>query len=164
MSPRLQRLRLQLVASESAALIGARIRGAREDRGWTRRELARQMDGVATENDIYRWEKGQHRPRDDALAAAARALERPLSHFVDVDRRERPDVGGPVDVEERLARIEEKLDELLNRTARAETDVGQQIHEAFEDLASRLGREVGKRPPRSRRAVDRSPEAPPAAA
>lgn len=43
-------------------------------------------------------------------------------------------------------------------------DLKREIHEAFEDYASRLGGQIGKRPPRSRRSQDRPAATPPAAA
>jgi transcriptional regulator with XRE-family HTH domain len=62
---------------------------------------------------------------------------------------------------------DERLAELEARVAAIERDrpdVKREIHEAFEDYASRLGERIGKRPPRSRRSQDRPAAAAPAAA
>lgn len=99
-----------MMGGETAALIGERIRAAREERGWTRRKLVGEMAGLATENDVYRWETGKHRPRDDALAAAAKALGRPLAWFMEADRGETPDLSLASDDSKQL---EERLDGIV---------------------------------------------------
>lgn len=71
---------------------------------------------------------------------------------------------------DRLIEIDNKLDQLIDHVTRLEEalqaspDLRQEIHQAFEDYASRLGSQVGKRPPRSRRSPDLPGEESPAAA
>jgi transcriptional regulator with XRE-family HTH domain len=77
-----KRRRLLLVAAEHVERIGMRIRTRREELKLSRRALAKQMLGVVTENDLYRWERGQHRPGDDKLEALAVALEVDVSYFM----------------------------------------------------------------------------------
>lgn len=109
----LQRLRLQLMASERAAHIGTRLRARREELDLTRRELAREMDGLATENDIYRWESGKHRPQDDTLAALARALGKNYGWAVGEEPDSAtPDLTAVLADESQLDRIEKQLTEL----------------------------------------------------
>lgn len=164
MNARLERLRLQIVASESAALIGARIRGAREDRGWSRRELAKRMDGLATDNDIYRWEKGQHRPRDDALAAAARALELPLSYFFqDQARGPTPDLSNGSDhatpetnaaliaqLDARLSSIEDLLAAVKIETEAMKIETEARDKEVLRLLGGGMPPDAGSQPPPQR--------------
>ena len=68
---RAARLRFALQMAEQAQLVGARIAEEREAREWSRPELARQLPGVASGNDVYRWETGKHLPRSHALEAIA---------------------------------------------------------------------------------------------
>lgn len=77
-----QRLRLRLVAAEHVERIGARIRKRREELGLSRGKLVEKMQGKVTENDLYRWERGQHRPSDDTLSDLAKALEVDVSYFL----------------------------------------------------------------------------------
>lgn len=146
------------MASETAALVGVRLREAREEQGWTRRRLVSEMDGIAVENDVYRWETGKHRPRDDALAAAARALGKPLSYFLELDRPT-PDLSTNGD---RLDEIEKKLDRILSLLQA--DDTAAEIRRVYAKMADRLEPADARHPARSRRKADRRPEAPPAAA
>lgn len=61
--------------------MGERIRERREELGLSRADVARAMPGKTNENAIYRWEKGQHRPNDDALEALAKALDVNVAYF-----------------------------------------------------------------------------------
>lgn len=140
MSTRLERLRLQLMAGENAAQIGARIREAREAKGWTRRQLAREMDGVASDNDLYRWETGRHRPHDETLATIAKALHLPLSYFLDFEHKdETPDVLGALNGDtpavEQLVAAVSALDERLRlfqvETAARDLEVLRLLEEAL---------------------------------
>ena len=70
------------MAAEYLERMGARIRDRREELGLSRSEVARQMPGKTTENQIYRWEKGLHRPNDDALEALASVLGVTIAHFL----------------------------------------------------------------------------------
>lgn len=112
------RLRLQLMAAEHVEKIGARIRQRREELGMSRDDLAREMPGKTNGNAIYRWEKGLHEARPDALEAVAQALNVDVAYFyVDQPKGPTPDV---LDLavphpngDDRLQRIERKLDHLL---------------------------------------------------
>ena len=60
--------------------LGARIRHARVEKGWTQQQLA---TAVGTrERNVGRWEGDQNEPRLDAIAALARALDKPLEYFM----------------------------------------------------------------------------------
>ena len=72
---RAARLRFALQMAEQAQRVGDRIAQEREKRNWSRPELARQMPGLSTGNDVYRWESGKHLPRSDTLEALADLFE-----------------------------------------------------------------------------------------
>lgn len=72
---RAARLRFALQMAEQAQKVGDRITQEREKRKWSRPEMARQMPGVSTGNDVYRWENGKHLPRADTLEAIADLFE-----------------------------------------------------------------------------------------
>lgn len=63
--------RFALQLAEQAHNVGERIRYEREKREWSKAELARQLPGVVSGNDIYRWESGKHMPRSDTLEGMA---------------------------------------------------------------------------------------------
>lgn len=107
------------MAAEHVERIGNRIRERREELGLSRDDLAREMPGKTNGNAIYRWEKGLHEARPDALEALATALDVPVSYFyVDQpDKSETPDLGaalngnGPTPSED-LLRIRDQLDRI----------------------------------------------------
>lgn len=61
--------------------LGERIAQARKDRRWKQKELAAAVHVEPT--TVSRWETGRHAPDIDVLEQVARALDRPLSYFVD---------------------------------------------------------------------------------
>ncbi len=68
---RAERLEFALQVAKQAERVGGRIAELRQERGWSRPELARRLPGVSSGNDVYRWEKGKHLPRSDTLDAIA---------------------------------------------------------------------------------------------
>jgi transcriptional regulator with XRE-family HTH domain len=127
---------------------GARVRAARAYKNLTREELGEQigMSGGWVKN----LENGA---QPDALKA--RALLEVLPEITGLPEAfllghsdEAPDA--------RLDQMDEKLDLILSRLQGRESDTAMEIHRAFEDMANRLGREVGKRPPQSRRTDDQT--------
>jgi transcriptional regulator with XRE-family HTH domain len=115
-----ERLRLQLMAAEHVERIGQRIRERREELGLSRDDLARKMPGKTNGNAIYRWERGRHEARPDALEALADALDVPVAYFFvdEPDRAVTPDPfsgngrSEPSDTD-RLDRMEHKLDRII---------------------------------------------------
>ena len=102
----------QAVAKEP---VGDRIREARGQMGWKQKELAAE---VAVEPiTVSRWERGATTPDLDVLRLVADATGKPLSYFVGGGE------GSPAlearvgSLERSLARVEAKLDELLDRLA-----------------------------------------------
>ena len=67
------------VRRQLALTIGRNIKAARDAKGLTQRDLAEAIDTDSF--SVSRWERGAHKPSDDALAALAAALEMPLSDF-----------------------------------------------------------------------------------
>lgn len=115
----LELLRLQLMAAEYKARVGARIRDAREAKGWTQTQLARQLPGTVDGASISRWETGKVMPQTDNLEALARALDVDVSYFLVEEPKHAPPnlmaelACRPSDNDDRLTRIEEKLDQAL---------------------------------------------------
>jgi transcriptional regulator with XRE-family HTH domain len=143
---------LEVLATEQTK-VGERLARLREAHALTQ-EAAAARAGV-TLRAWQRWESGASEPYARNIARISEEFEIPLHELVG---------DGPSPEPSQLDRIEQKLDLILNQLQGQETDTAMEIHRAFEDMANRLGREVGKRPAQSRRKADRSPEAPPAAA
>lgn len=70
------------MASEMAALIGARIREAREQKGLSQKDLGNLLPGVVGGDQVSKWERGAHRPHDDTLVAIATALDIDLATLI----------------------------------------------------------------------------------
>lgn len=120
------------MASEQAAQIGARLRERREELGLTRRQLSRRMEGLATENDLYRWESGLHKPQDDTLAAIATALDRDYAWAVGISPNGGPpqlsevlggEEPGAAQIADRLSQLEEQVRLLRVETAARDAEV-----------------------------------------
>lgn len=108
------RRRFELMAAEYLERIGQRIRERRDELGLSRADVAREMPGKTNENQVYRWERGLHRPHDDALEALARVLkvDSPAYFLAPApDKTETPDVLQALDGGSQLDRIERMLRE-----------------------------------------------------
>lgn len=68
---RAARARFALQMAQQAKKVGDRIAYERDQKGWSKAEMARQMPGTVSGNDVYRWESGKHMPRSDTLDAIA---------------------------------------------------------------------------------------------
>lgn len=159
------RLRLQLVAAEYLERMGARMRSRREELRMTRGDVARAMPGRTNENAIYRWEKGQHRPEDDALEALARVLQVSGAGWFFAEDTKKADTPSPFPepaVEGELAEILEAiraqlteqtrvLDEIKAHAANVETMLVEQreLKAETDEVAEairRLGHEIVQGP------------------
>jgi transcriptional regulator with XRE-family HTH domain len=96
--------------------LGERIKAARAGKGWKQKHLAAEVDVEPI--TVSRWERGATTPDLDVLRLVAEATGRPLSFFVD----QAPAVETPPELPQRvdrleqsLARVEQKLDALLER-------------------------------------------------
>lgn len=71
------------VATRRGEALGARIRAARDAKGWKQKELAAavRVEPVT----VSRWENGHNQPDLDKLDDLAEALEQPLSYFLGDD-------------------------------------------------------------------------------
>jgi len=96
--------------------LGERIKAARAEKGWKQKHLAAEVDVEPI--TVSRWERGATTPDLDLLRLVAEATGHSLSFFVEGA----PAVATPVDLPQRvdgleqsLARVEQKLDALLER-------------------------------------------------
>ena len=96
----------------SLRVLGDRIREARASKGWKQKNLAAEVEVEPI--TVSRWERGATTPDLDVLRLVAEATGRPLSYFVSDD--EPPALDTRVEtLEQSLARLEQKLDLLLER-------------------------------------------------
>ena len=96
----------------SLRMLGDRIRQARAAKGWKQKNLAAEVEVEPI--TVSRWERGATTPDLDVLRLVAEATGRPLSYFVSDD--EAPALETRVEtLEQSLARLEQKLDLLLQR-------------------------------------------------
>ena len=94
--------------------VGERIREARAAKGWKQKELAAEVEVEPI--TISRWERGATMPDLDVLRLVADATDKPLAYFVGGGDAPAPGLDARVEsVEQSLARVEQKLDELLRR-------------------------------------------------
>lgn len=125
---RTERAAFALQMAEQAERVGGRISELRQERGWSKAEMARRMEGLTSGNDVSRWEKGQHLPRSDTLEAIASLLDTTVADLYagPIAQRESagptPDLLGALDGDtaEQLAAIRADLKELLEGQARIE--------------------------------------------
>jgi len=94
--------------------VGERIREARADKGWKQKHLAAEVEVEPI--TVSRWERGATTPDLDVLRLVAEATDKPLSYFVSSGAEARTELGTRVDrLEQSFARLEQKLDALLDR-------------------------------------------------
>lgn len=107
------------MAAEYKARVGARIRQAREAKGWTQSRLARELPESVDGPSVSRWENAKVAPGPDYLEALALALDVDLSFFLAPEPEPgTPDLlgalGAPNGDVAQLDRIEAKLDAVLS--------------------------------------------------
>jgi len=93
--------------------LGERIKAARAGRGWKQRHLAAEVD--VDPMTVSRWERGATTPDLDVLRLVATATGKPLSYFVDTAPPATELAPRVEQLEQSLARVEAKLDALLER-------------------------------------------------
>jgi transcriptional regulator with XRE-family HTH domain len=97
----------------SRHMLGDRIREARAAKGWKQKNLAAEVEVEPI--TVSRWERGATTPDLDVLRLVAEATGKPLSYFVS-EAGEAPALDTRVErLEQSLARLEQKLDTLLDR-------------------------------------------------
>lgn len=69
------------MAAEHRSRVGGRIAQAREAKGWSQRELARQLPGKVDGPSVSRWETGKVYP-EQYIDALAEALDVDVSYFL----------------------------------------------------------------------------------
>lgn len=127
---RLNRLRLQVMASEMASRVGERMRTRREELGLKQRDVADRIDDPAVSNQhVSNWERGVYEPSDRYRAKIVQALEvNDWSYFVTVEDPTAPTpdlmtaLNNGQDITElflsftaTVERLERKIDELTAR-------------------------------------------------
>jgi transcriptional regulator with XRE-family HTH domain len=96
----------------SLRMLGDRIREARAAKGWKQKNLAAEVEVEPI--TVSRWERGATTPDLDVLRLVAEATGKPLSYFVSDE--EPPKLEQRVEaLEQSFARVEQKLDLLLQR-------------------------------------------------
>lgn len=128
--------------------LGQRIRLRREELHLSRPEVARAMPGKTTENQIYRWEKGLHRPQDDALEALATVLQVDVGYFI-VPAVEQHLLEAPTPfgegLDERVARMESRLTGLIetqNGLLGNQSSILEEIRREQAELRSLIERQI----------------------
>ena len=130
---RLRTLRVQFMAAQGAQRVGARIREARDAKGWTQVDLARAMPGNRLDGpSVSRWERGLVMPTPANIDALAEALDKDVSFFY-VEDEPKPGTGDLLGTLSRLDRIEAMLAELLRRVPAPERTPEQIAREAAAD-------------------------------
>lgn len=153
-------LRFAAMAAAHVERIGRRIRERREELGLSQLDVARELSGKVDANQVSRWERGQHRPREDTLEDLSEVLGVEVAYFMS----DAPtSSSGTPSIEEalpldRLARIEAKLDALLARLPGL--DLADLTEEITRDLEAQLGPPDGRG--EAARAADPRPDAKPA--
>lgn len=118
---RLKTLRLQVMASETAKRVGARIRQRREQMGLNQRQFAELFDdsSAVTNQHISNWERGINEPSERYMDELVRVTERDRAWFYsDPASDPSPDLMGALSEAQglgadRLDRIEQKLDAVV---------------------------------------------------
>lgn len=125
LAERLERLRLQVVASELATIVGRNIAAARIEKGInTQRGLSEKIREAAPEmaagnTRVSVWERGAEKPSDRYMDVLTQVLGKPTDWFyTDHDKpEETPDLIAEVpavkDEPEWVGRLEDKLDRVL---------------------------------------------------
>lgn len=128
------------MGSEAAQRVGARIREARQEKRLSQKELGNFLPGIVGGDQVSKWERGEHRPHDDTLAALAKVLDVDLAFFLTpTTKGPTPDLMGkaPENGVDRLAAIERKLDEILdlrNTTLAAINNRMTKIEDRFDEM------------------------------
>ena len=141
---------------------GARIRAAAAYSNVGLEDFANEMNTPgASYGTLRRYVEKEARPGPLSEAALVRRLAEtsglPEAFFYG-------QAEGQSDIAARLEIMDHKLDRVLSQLQARPADTTAEIQAVFDQMISRLGREVGLRGPRSRPNGDRPREAPPAAA
>src|SRR3954452_16726082 len=96
----------------SLRMLGDRIREARAAKGWKQKNLAAEVEVEPI--TVSRWERGATTPDLDVLRLVAEATGKPLGFFVSDGAQPEPLEDRVSALERAFARIEEKLDRLLD--------------------------------------------------
>lgn len=151
-------LRFAAQVAEQTQKVGARIEAERKMRNWSRPELARQLEGIATGNDVYRWETGKHMPRSDTLDAIATLFGITVADlYAGPVVQSKPSISG--NLSDALseaepaspAKLEKMLQEVLDQQAELLADVSEvrAFQEGLSPLLERLSRAPGAKRKRS---------------
>lgn len=106
------------MAVEMAEQIGARMKARREELGLTQAEVALRIPGKAGGDQVSRWERGEHQPRNLEPIAIALEVETPYFYAPEPDKSVTPDLSLNGDGESQLDRIEAALERLTEKLDR----------------------------------------------
>lgn len=128
LATRLQRLRLQAMATEISLLVGQNIRTARREQDrYNQRELAAEIQErdpryAPSNQRVSDWERGIQKPTDRNMRLIAEILEKPVSWFYEDHTSDKtPELEDvlpqPIEelteVRERLANVEDQLERII---------------------------------------------------
>lgn len=148
---------LEVLAAKQSE-VGQRIETLRRAHGLSQEAAAHEV-GV-TSRQWQRWASGESEPRASNLARISERFDVPASELIGAAAGEPKQLDR---IERRLEDLDAKLDQIINLMRLEPDQVAMEIHRAFDDMASRLGREVGKRGPVSAREYRRTEQEAPAA-
>lgn len=127
------------MAAQYVANIGRRIRERRDELHLSQEDVARELPGKVSGNQVSRWERGLHRPNDAALEALAKALEVEVAYFLsDGPLRVVAELnadGTELEVTQ-LDRIEEQLVAIAARLEAMDADALERDEETSDQLAA----------------------------
>lgn len=126
---RLERLKLQMMATETSLLVGRRLQQARKEAGMRQRDVAEAM-GIDPPLDAQRisdWERGVNLPGERNMAALAEALgkERAWFYMEDEPQPGNGDLMGALSGTSQLDRIEARLNQLAEDLQAMREDAAQ---------------------------------------
>lgn len=155
---RVARLRFELVAAEFLVRMGARIEQRRKQRGLSRADLARQLPGKVSENQLYRWERGKHQPNPDTLQAIADALDCDVAELMAPEpaKQRTPDLSvvnhRPPAEDDRIGQIleivkelDDRLEQLMLARAQQEADEAEALRRIEAELSTMRATRRGRR-------------------
>lgn len=121
------------MAAEHKERVGARIRAAREAKGWSQRELAIKLPGRVDGPSVSRWERGITYP-EQYIDHLATVLDQDISYFLAPEPQ-----SGSADLLGALGTEESRVEALLsqqNANLARQTEILEELRAAVAELRS----------------------------